>query len=82
VTKLESWNKTRINIPFKPCGQSHFSGFDPEKIGMYKIDQFLCMSNVSSFELQGDFYSPRFRYLEIRLYKCINSTSSKIVCKS
>lgn len=42
----------------------------------------MCFKNISDFILQGDFYSEKFNYLEIKVQKCINTTENKNGCKS
>ena len=42
---------------------------------MYGIPKMYCLNNLRDMEIQGDFYSEFFSYLEIRLFKCSNSTS-------
>ena len=41
----------------------------------------MCLKN-KYFSLQGDYYSEIFKYVEIRLYRCVNSTKSNVTCKS
>ena len=48
---------------------------------MYGIPKMQCMKDPRDLELQGDFYSEFFTYLEIRLVKCTNTTG-QIKCKS
>jgi hypothetical protein len=40
-----------------------------------------CITNQDQFKLQGDFYSEVFSYIEIKLKKCLNTTSTNL-CKS
>jgi hypothetical protein len=49
---------------------------------LYGIDKMMCVKNKSSYELQGDFYSTEFRYLEVKLFKCNPKFSKNIVCKN
>ncbi|TNV84292.1 hypothetical protein FGO68_gene12595 [Halteria grandinella] len=69
-------------MPLEDCGGNHYKGFDADMLDMYKINTFKCMKNQGVFDLQGDYYSPQFRYLEIRLYKCLNGSQPNITCKS
>jgi hypothetical protein len=41
----------------------------------------MCFKNKENFTLKGDFYSEKFRYIEIKLFRC-DKNSSKIKCKS
>ena len=65
-----------------PCGLDYFKGFQREKIEQYKLHNLLCIKNRNNFTLKGDFYSEKFRYLEVRMFRCENSTLSKISCKN
>lgn len=46
---------------------------------MYNISKQNCLKK-KDYELQGDYYSENFKYLEIRLFKCRNATT-KHECK-
>jgi hypothetical protein len=48
---------------------------------MYGIPKMQCIKNQIDFKLQGDYYSETFKYLEIRLQKCLNTTT-KQTCRS
>lgn len=43
---------------------------------MYGISKQNCLKK-KDYELQGDFYSDTFKYLEIRLFKCRNMTTKQ-----
>ena len=40
----------------------------------------MCVQDKAQYNLEGDFYSSDFRYLEVRVYKC-NGKTSKVPCK-
>ncbi len=75
--------KTKKPLDFIPCGNatSQFQGFNETKKFMYGIPLLLCIKDLSQFSLSGDFYSDFFSYTEIRLQKCINTTTT-MSCKS
>ncbi|CDW71369.1 UNKNOWN [Stylonychia lemnae] len=73
--------KDRIPLEVQRCGQEHFNYENQREILMYNIDDYQCIvrKNIS---LEGNFYSSKFSYIEIKLQKCQNSLNSKIVCKN
>jgi hypothetical protein len=67
--------KSKQKVDIVPCGLDKFKGFNKKTVEMYKIDKLMCIKNLDDFTLKGDFYSGKFRYLEIRMFRCENSTS-------
>lgn len=41
----------------------------------------MCIKDRDNFTMQGDYYSEKFRYIEIKMYWC-DQNSSKVKCKS
>ena len=41
----------------------------------YGIDKLMCFS-WSNITIEGDFYSDEFRYIDIKLIKCMNTSTS------
>eukprot|EP00347_Sterkiella_histriomuscorum_P023757 403333491 len=73
--------RTRTIIPFERCGTELLKYPKTDEIVKYGISDMMCFKNAN-YSLQGDFYSEEFRYLDIKLLKCKNSTSSKTICAS
>jgi hypothetical protein len=48
---------------------------------MYNIPRLMCFKNRDNFTMNGDYYSEKFRYIEIKMYRC-DKNSSKVKCKS
>jgi hypothetical protein len=48
---------------------------------MYNIPKLMCIKDRDNFTMQGDYYSEKFRYIEIKMYRC-DQNSSKVKCKS
>ena len=53
-----------------PCDEYNFSP-DPDVLA--KVKDHLCMSNTTSFELSGDDYSERFKFLEFSILPCFGT---------
>ncbi len=66
--------RTKTPIELIECGNENFNYRDQEEVTKYGINKFMCFKD-HNYSLQGDFYSRYFKYIELRLYKCINSTS-------
>ena len=45
------------------------------------IDQYFCPRD-KNFTIVASYYASRYDYIQIKVYKWANSTSSSIVCKS
>ena len=41
----------------------------------------MCIKDRESLDLKGDYYSEKFRYLEVKVYRC-DKNISKVKCKS
>ena len=73
--------KSRIPLQFVPCGNDFFKGFNQTTIDMYSIPYMNCL-NFTGYQLQGDYYSEIFSYMQLRLFKCKNSTKKgSTVCR-
>ena len=75
-------NKNRTKIDIVPCGFDYFKGFESSKVDMYNIPRLMCFKNRDNFTMKGDYYSEKFKYIEIKMYRCEKNSSSKINCKS
>ena len=60
-------------MTFSICGESNFGSKNVTTTLEYGINNYFCLDN-KNFTLQGEFYSDVFQYIEIKLYKCWNST--------
>jgi hypothetical protein len=41
----------------------------------------MCVKERDSYQIEGEYYSTHFRYLEVKLLKC-NPSNSKVPCKN
>ena len=67
--------KEKIPIPTQNCGDHYFNFIDQKQVAMFGINSLICPTNLN-YSLHGDFYSKDFKYIEIRLQKCLNSTKT------
>ena len=72
-TKKRIKSRKPMNITL--CEDKRFLGFNQTKVSMYGIPKMQCIYNEDEFQLQGDFYSEVFKYIEIRVQKCMNTTT-------
>ena len=56
------------------CGTQYFDYQDQEEVTKYGLNKLMCFKD-DNYTLQGDFYSRDFQYLEMRVYKCQNTSS-------
>lgn len=67
--------RTRRDIDVQECGLDKFQYSNQSEIAMYGINHMLCFKN-QNYSLQGDFYSQKFKYLNLKLNRC------KLNCKN
>ncbi|TNV82719.1 hypothetical protein FGO68_gene2428 [Halteria grandinella] len=73
-------DKNKTDLTFTQCGENLFSFEDQAEVLNYKINEYLCTDdNFTDWELQGNFYRNDMLYLEIKLWKCQNSTNNNTV---
>ena len=58
--------KDKTTIDLQKCGTTF--NFDQETVQRLGIDEYYCPV-YSNYSIAGTFYSPRFRYVELKLYK-------------
>lgn len=75
-------NKDKKPIDIVKCNSSYFKSFNQSKVLMYGIRELNCIKDLDLIQLQGDFYSEVFKYLELKLIRCVNKTSKGVPCKS
>jgi hypothetical protein len=77
-------------IPLERCTEKHLPNDNEElkKFFQYghhsKLDQLLCIKkeNATDFKLSGDFVGGNYKFIEINLYPCQNSSEpDSIICK-
>ncbi len=66
--------KRKTPLPISLCGFNLFNHTEPEEIELYGIDSNYCI-NQNNLTVRGSYYSDFFSYIEIKLYKCQNSTT-------
>ncbi|CDW84258.1 UNKNOWN [Stylonychia lemnae] len=73
--------KDRINLDIDLCNNTGFNFTDQYSVKQFGILNQYCLKNKSAFFLNGDFYSFNFTYIEIKLNRCFNRSSSPIICQ-
>jgi len=68
------------DIALVKCGEDGFTYDNKEELQKKGIPSYYCMPNKTEMTVGGTFLTSRYRLIEIKLYKCINSTSSNITC--
>ena len=71
----------RVNMPIERCTDNDFSKF-PEKVEELNMKGAFCMKGNWEIELKGYFDEKILNYLQIFLLKCVNSTTSNVICKT
>lgn len=71
----------RVNMPIERCTNDDLSKF-PEKVEELNMKGAFCMQGNWEIELKGYFDEKILNYLQIFLLKCVNSTTSNVVCKT
>ncbi len=72
--------KEKRELEIGRCGTELFQYPVKQDIIDYNIANLMCIKN-KNYSLEGDFYSRRFRYLQIKMLKC-NPKTSSVPCKS
>lgn len=62
------------------CEDKYFRYFDQKKVNNYGINNYLCPKEKDYF-VAGNYYADVFEYIEIKVFKCQNSTKSAVVCE-
>lgn len=63
-------------MPFSKCGYDGFSYADKTELSRFGIDDFLCLNSFNNFTIYGNFYRAEMKYMEIKLWKCRNTTKT------
>ncbi|TNV83530.1 hypothetical protein FGO68_gene1497 [Halteria grandinella] len=72
--------KNKTDLTFTECGDKYFSFEDQAEVLNYKINEYQCPDdNFTDWQLRGNFYRNDMLYLEIKLWKCQNSTNNNTV---
>jgi len=73
--------KDKIKLETELCGTNGNFNFDNQTyIDLIKVSEYQCLKN-KTYEIQGNFYTENFFYLEFKLYKCVNATWNPHVCQ-
>jgi hypothetical protein len=73
--------KETRSIALTECGNQLFNLDNKENVKLYGIDKMMCVKDRDSYKIEGEYYSTHFRYLEVKILKCVPSYS-KVPCKS
>jgi hypothetical protein len=63
------------------CGNQYFNFDNKVDAKLYGIDRMMCVKDKDSYKIEGDYYATHFKYLEVKLLKCIPSNSI-VPCKN
>lgn len=74
VTNATERIRVRTTIPIDLCSATGYNFTDKVAVETYGFNKQYCLKN-KDLHLQGDFYSYNFTYLELRLFKCRNSST-------
>ncbi|CDW76970.1 UNKNOWN [Stylonychia lemnae] len=82
-------SKNQRDLKFSKCHDHHFNYGNQSEIAAKGISNLNCLTQ-DDYQFKGNYYSKDFEYLEIKLWKCQNSSLSSIplqnnqtaVCKS
>ncbi|CDW87806.1 UNKNOWN [Stylonychia lemnae] len=74
MTKIER------NLRLDKCHDKHFNFTDQKEVMLKGISNYLCAID-DDYQLQGYFYQQNFEFVEIKLWKCRNSTESTVICR-
>lgn len=75
-------NKEKKDYVYTRCGETMFNFVDQSEVLNYKINEYMCIDdskNETDWEVQGNFYRNDMLYLELKLWKCQNSTNGNKV---
>ena len=76
-----SSNREFANIRTKVWGFDSFVGMNQTLVKTVGIDQYICPIDTD-FTITASYYAPRYDYIQIKIYRWANQTSSSVVCKS
>ncbi|CDW89821.1 UNKNOWN [Stylonychia lemnae] len=72
-------DKIRKNLKLDKCQDKYFNYTNQSEVVLKGISNYLCTVD-DNYQFQGNFYQQNFEYVEIKLWKCLNS-SSPVVCQ-
>ena len=79
-TQDSKLNKTKANIQTANCSTGSFYSMKQEIFETLSISDYLCPTS-NNYTIAGNYYAPRYDYIEIKVYRC-NPATSKVVWKS
>lgn len=59
---------------FTLCGTEYFNYTNQTDVVTYGINEYNCLVD-KNYTFAGDYYSENFEYLEIKVWKCMNSST-------
>ena len=66
--KVESWKNS-------------FVGYNQTLIRTVGIDKYYCPSDLN-FTISASYYAARYDYIQLKIFRCVNSTTSNVIWKS
>jgi hypothetical protein len=67
--------KNKTDMSFVKCGEDNFNYPDQDEVKLYGINNFYCIAS-DDYYLQGNFYRKELHYLELKLWKCQNTSTN------
>lgn len=71
--------REKIVIPTERCGTDHFNYTDQNYLKRENVNLRHCLT-MRNYTLRGAYAAPNFDYLEIKFYKCVNTTENGNSC--
>lgn len=77
---MKTTKRTKIPITFNKCGKDGLNYTNVEEITRLGLDNYWCPT-INNITIGGVYYSSEYDYIEIKIAKCKNSSSSPIICQ-
>eukprot|EP00347_Sterkiella_histriomuscorum_P015758 403355792 len=75
--------KTKIPLTHSPCNFTNFGYSDQQQFSESLVPTLRCIDQGQvDTQLQGDYYSQNYTYIEVQLQRCQNSNTSTVICKT
>ena len=74
-----SIDRNKTDISTTTCGTTSFKNADPNNIQRIGIDNYICPASLD-YTIAANFFAPVFHYIEIKVSRCNNATSS-VTCQ-
>ena len=75
-----SIERNKTDISTTTCGTTSFKHANPNNVQRIGIDDYICPASLD-YTIAANFFAPVFHYIEIKISRCNNATSS-VTCQS